>query len=246
MTNLYIGFGLILGAILSPLFLGYANNLSITWVSLISSLGTMLATVSLVIYTKFLTEEARLTRENQIAPHLLVSLEPGRHINFFDFIVENSGNGPAFEVKVDLFPKNVSNSQEARASRIYKEGHFSVSVVRPRQVIRMYYAPWHDIDPKTRTCKLHYKDQLGKSTTLSFEIDLNAYEGFGGLGQDPIEKMAQATERMSQAIERITNGHATMKIESLDQSDVKEREAGMTRLINDQLGKENDSFSDWT
>ena len=89
------------------------------WTSIIVAGGTMVATIVLACFTIVLARATRQLAQASAEPRVTATIQQNLwSMKHCDFIVENSGNAPAYDVVVAITPEPSSMRIVATANRL--------------------------------------------------------------------------------------------------------------------------------
>lgn len=166
----------------------------------ISSFLLMLLTAALVYYTMALAREAKLTREQSVAPAIFIHFEPCKASTMhLDLVIENSGTGGAYDVEI---VDEANNAVEGKP--INDLPFLSPHALKPKQQIRHFIGSYAELQELTFEFKATCKSSSGKEYRQDFTVCPGTLLGLGKLGEEPSLKIANAVEKISQDINALT------------------------------------------
>jgi len=187
----------------------------------LTSLCTVVLTICYVVLTRRLVEEARLTREEQSKPKLLVAITPRDDcLSWMDMIVTNIGNGFAHEVQFRVdpdLPLGYKNS-ENKDVMLSDVGFIAkgLTTFAPRQTFQFFLTSlFDDFDGKMNrpiTVTASYKDAIGKSQTDTFVLDFAQFKHISQLGDPPMETIATSLKEMQKDVHNLATVWSSISV----------------------------------
>ncbi|WGY04330.1 hypothetical protein QI633_11290 [Nocardioides sp. QY071] len=160
------------------------------WVTAISTLGTGIATVGLVVVAQRTfggaADQLRLLQEQaqrDSRPYVTVRAVPGLHgAGFWDLVVENFGKSAAYEVTVDagpITPRDANDHISERLADYLATPRTLVPGARERVMWRSEDAPSMGVTesgaPAAVTCRLSYRNEQLDQFEETYPLDLMGY-----------------------------------------------------------------------
>jgi hypothetical protein len=174
-----------------------------------------LSTVVYALLTWRLVAETRKLREAQFEPNVLVYVQPKEDlISWLDIIVENTGLGPAYDVRLTIKPDIERPSGDALGGM----GWFTkgISLLAPRYQLRQGYTFMvHDTEQKLsvpRTVTVTYRNSGGKERVAEYVIDLSEMKGLRQNGTPPAYASAKSLEKLAKAVERMSSDLSKIRV----------------------------------
>lgn len=173
-----------------------------TW----SMIITAAATIALGFFTWVLARETRRLSRATAQAHIVATLEPNVWaINHMDLIVTNTGNATAHDVGVEFSPElenyNNANSRERPLRH--------VSLLKPGQSTTSYVGEHTLYSDKTYQVTTSWKHRPTdrRLQSLSYELSMRDYEGFGSLGaRSPLIQIAEQLKHLREDWQWVPRG----------------------------------------
>lgn len=206
-------------------------------VTLVFSGIVTLSTVVYAFLTWKLVSETQLLRKAQTGPHIGVYLRPSdAWVNIFDLVIENHGNGPAYNIKWDAGPDLEAQSQKG-VHLDYLANLNGLTYMAPGQRIQSFFGSAVDLlkhtPPPSVTVNVAYADAQGVEYKSTYVLDPARYEGQSRVGGHPEHEMAKALTELSKLLKQVVGGSRlkvlTMTEEQLREQDERVREARAER-----------------
>ena len=206
----------------------------LSWATVLSSGVTALFTVVLAICTWFLFAATRRMAEAMREPHVVAAFEPSR-VSFMhlDFLVENTGTGPAYDVQLVFDPplKRLRDNDEIDLP------FNPISVLRPGQSLRNYIGEGHKFLKLSYKISISWKNAPTAKSRMTNNHDLNFahYENFMRLGgEDPSVKIAKEIEKIQKSMDRLGKRSNKFKVDIYTNGDREREEAELEQHWNSQ------------
>jgi len=165
-----------------------------------------IATVFYVRLTRKLVNETMELRKAQIQPQLFISILPrDPEVWIVDMIIENVGNGAAYNVKM-----NPSKNFEMRSEREFNNIGFiknGYNYFAPHQRLKFFFTNLVDNKKQKEDVKftidLSYQDQYGKTYSSEHRVDLSEFYGLPRYDNPPIYDLANSLMKIEKSINLI-------------------------------------------
>lgn len=195
-------------------------------IQLAAAIVTAVATVVLGFVTWVLARETKVLSRATAQAHVTATLEPNQwSINFLDIVVENSGNAPAYEIKVEFDPELPNFEGEKRES---KAPLSSISLLRPGQAMQSNLCPVAPIVDKTYrvTISWSHRPRAKRRETLSYDLSMQDFEGLGHLGaRTPFTQIAEQLKKLREDWQNVARGNNRIKTDTFSGADRAEERA---------------------
>lgn len=189
------------------------------WVTGAATIVTAIATGVLAWVTWLLWKATNRMAAATSEPYVVATLEPNRwSFIHLDLVLENTGNGPAFDVRIEFSP---AISRE-RGGSTDVQPLDRVAVIRPGQVLRDYLSKGSDFLEKSYRVSLSWKTSptARERVTNDYDLDIKHYDRFIQLGgNDPLFQIAQEMKRLREAVDPVMRGQRKTKADIYTQSD---------------------------
>jgi hypothetical protein len=163
-------------------------------------------------------------REVETEPDISVIVQPRKEfINFIDLIIENIGNGPAYNISFEVSKDFIIPSDEKLSELpIMKK----IEYMTPSQKIQFFLASMIDDkdNPKKFTITANYENKNGKEYTSEYIVDFNKFKGLTQLGKPDSYKIANNIEKIRKDFHNLYTGFKRLKIETYNKEDRKEEQ----------------------
>jgi hypothetical protein len=190
--------------------------------------------------------EARILREEQARPHVVVYFEPSQASTMhLDLVVENVGHTAARDVCVRFEPPLVStmdNAEFARADPYFlREG---IPTLPPGIAYRMLFESGperfqRDDLPRRYVATVSFADRRGERESDKYVLDLDTFYGYEALTIYGEHHTAKALREIAQSLKRWTTHGNGVKIYAVDEDSLQARWAKEAELR--MQGKEQDN-----
>jgi hypothetical protein len=147
-------------------------------ISALLTLATITLTYLTVLANWKAVKEMRLTRLDQASPNITVYLERDLTYHVVNLIVENSGNGTAFDIKfksnpiIDIYP---DEEHPLSKSALFNKGIKTLSPHYKNKVL--FYWGGRELVDVVYKIDVEYKDVNGRLYTGQFELDIKQFDG---------------------------------------------------------------------
>jgi len=186
------------------------------------SLGfSFIVAISTVIYaflTWRLTRETIAMKKAQTEPKIAFFLERCRvAFHFFDLVIKNIGLGPAYEVTFKIleeFP--IRDNKKLSEIDFIKEG---ISYMPPDYAVRTYLLSFlgeknYENITKNIKIEIKYKNSNREQITEIIDLNMSQFKGIQGLGEDPLNKIAQNIESISKNVDHLASGYRHLTVDT--------------------------------
>jgi hypothetical protein len=156
---------------------------------------TVILTGAYVYLSKQLLDESRVQRRPSICAY--VSIDE-KNFGLLDLIIENTGKGPALELKFEI----AVDTPSALSVVISKVGavQHGIKYLAPGQRYRTHIASSFEGGPelwKSRfEIRASYRDRHGKGLEDVCPIDTQMFEGVTKIGRDDLQRIADSMEKI--------------------------------------------------
>lgn len=191
-----------------------------TWINWLNSNSAAITAAASVVltgitaYYAFLTwhlvQENRELREEHNRPRVAIATSLHEaHINIVHLVIENIGQGPAYEVKFDTNRDvRLSQGRSLREVGLFKGG---VRFLPPRQRLELFLhnavGAVDDFKSSPLEITVRYKDSVGREASPEkFVIDLSEYENLRKAGKPPLYKLADSLEELNKNLSSFLRG----------------------------------------
>ncbi len=221
-TNLLIALGFFLGCTATVAIVAFQKtsdaSLNLDNLGKIATFLVAPLTLGLVALTGILARETRAMWVQNRRPHVVVSIEPHRYINFVELIVENVGQGPAFDINTLIAP-DMTVRRNGKDVSLGSISLLCLPLLKPSQRVATFLGRWNEISPERAVAKVTCRDSLGQNLQFENVIDLASYKSIVTLGENSADKAAKELEKLRTAIESFVSGRAHPSINVLSTHD---------------------------
>ena len=153
---------------------------------------TVLAAIALVWVTRTLAKETRRMAD-AAQPFVTATIEWNAWSNkHCDFVLQNTGSAPAFDVEVRVTPTIRSDLRKDLGMPLQK-----VSILRPSQTMRSYLGTAEEVGNEAHRVELEWRHKPGAKRTLSVAYDHYLPRGISRLGpSSPEAQIAQQVKKI--------------------------------------------------
>jgi hypothetical protein len=170
--------------------------------------GIAIFTLIYVGGTLLMWLEMRATRKRMDKPNIQLSLEPQvRWGNLFDLIVENLGNVPVYDLKLEIKPSGLKTIGERKLDELnlFK---IPIPVFGMGQKIKTlaidYVGFIHGDQPKQISLIAKYKTDNKKYLTQQYDFDLQIYEGMSASSESSLKDVVEAVNKLTDEVKIIS------------------------------------------
>lgn len=186
-------------------------------VTAILTAGLLLLTAVLAYFTARLAVEAKKSREASAKPEVFVSIEPGRWMHLFDIVVENCGKGPAHDLTIDPI-EDCEIDDNGKKLKLSEIGILRVPVLKNGQRLSSFLAPYGKIPFKKASFRIVFFDSFKNRYEHVQTVDFAVYDHVSRLGAPPLEEMADALKKVSDALKSAVFS-GKMRVDVYDRQD---------------------------
>ena len=186
-----------------------------------------IATIVYALLTRNLVRETIKMRESQTEPNISVGVQPREEwISFIDFVVQNIGLGPAYDIKFEIQYEGDSEAKKV-LSQVYflKNG---VNYLSPSQKIQFFLLSlaenYEENIATSFKIQVFYKNHIGKRYNKEYIIDFSEFEGLYQLGEPPLYKISTNIEKIKTDINKLITGINKLKVITIDYKEYQEQQ----------------------
>lgn len=180
---------------------------------LLGTLVTAIATFFLWRVTRTLARETTRMAEASAQPHVVVTLNSNRwSTRHFDLSVDNTGNAPAYDIRISFSPP-LPNREPRDAARTIP--FQNVSVLKPGQGLSSYVADYKALENRSFFVEISWlKNSAGSERqTNSYTLSFADFEGIVLIGEDPVVKMSRHLEKLEKDLALLTQGQRHLQVD---------------------------------
>ncbi len=206
----------------------------LSWLNTNSSAVTAVATILLVVITAIyvwltgrLVHENRELRMASNRPDIGVSIGLHEaHINIINLLIENIGNGPAYNVRLIADrPFKVHGDRDINDVGPFKSG---IALLARGQRMEIFLenaiGNYDRLKQETFAIKATWADATGLTYDRLFEIRFDEYNNVTRIGTPPLYSIASDLEKLQKAATRIASGQSRLKVISESAAEALQRE----------------------
>jgi len=155
------------------------------------------------------------SRQKLDEPNIQISLEPQvRWGNFFDLIVENLGNVPAYDLKLSIEPSGLKTIGDKKLEDL-NLFHKLIPVFGVRQKIKTFAIAYVDFinsdQPKKISLTAEYKTKDNDSRVQSYDFDMDVYLKMSCESEKSLTDVAKQIERLADAVSEFSKINKNIK-----------------------------------
>ena len=192
----------------------------------------MVATIVLAWFTFVLARATRRLAHASSRPLVSATIQPNLwSMMHCDFVVENSGNAPAYDVSVAITPE----PKQAEARGKSEPPLRSISILRPGQEMKSFFADMRDVLDREFEIEVSWKRDPKHHMRESVIYCHRLPEGISRLGAwSPEIEIAESLKHLREDWQQFARGQRKLKIDSYDKSDREEERQRIDRLTASQ------------
>lgn len=198
---------------------------------LLVAAATAAATIALVWVTGVLARETKRLSNLSSQPFVVAAIEPSPWaINHVEIVVENSGNGAAFDIKVVIDPE--VEQAELREKRGFALPFKNISLLRPSQTLRSYLCEAKGVLETEFTIEVSWGaiPQDKHRQSLKYTYDMKNLANLTQLGaSSPAIQVAQQIKHMREDWRAIANGTRKLRVDTFTNEGRREEGASAPR-----------------
>lgn len=215
-------------------------NSNIGLLTIIFSGVVAISTVVYAILTAHLVSETKKLRKIQIEPEIAVYILPRKEwINFIDIIIENIGQGPAYNIKFH-FDKSlkVLKDKDIKRINILNKG---IHYMAPKQKINFFITSMiENFEEKSKlviNVIVKYKSLNNKNYESKYILDFSQFLGVIQLGEPPLYKISKNIEAIKKDIHSLSTGFHKLKVYTYNSKDRSNEKKEIDELYQQQKKK---------
>lgn len=200
-------------------------------VTLLSSLALTFFTWRLVVLTRSLANETKLTRLQKERADVQLAVEPHpEHLNAVELVIANVGAAAARGVEISvrvIMPEGDKAIREPRNLRL--------DALLPGSRHRLFVGSFLELKASgTVIAEVTYSDSLGRHDE-KIKQPLSGWSGFGKLGSEPGYEAAKALSKIANTIDQ-WNGFRRLAVDVYDTEDRRRSGAEVRTWLQGQQG----------
>jgi hypothetical protein len=172
---------------------------------------TAVATLALVYFTSVLARETRRLSAATSQPFVIATLELNqwstRHI---DLRLENTGNAPAFDVRVKTDPQIGQNEPSPKGGI----GMNEIDVLRPAQQVSSYVSEASEAMEHSYRVTVQWRRMPNAKDIeeINYNLDMSKYKKMSRLGaSSPLHQIAEEVKRSRENWESVVRGQRRLR-----------------------------------
>jgi hypothetical protein len=188
------------------------------WALIIAAIGTIATAFASVLNWRLLRETA-LMRQAQTEPAISLHLERGSHISFLNLVIQNYGQGPAFDLRSEVAPS---------PKELEKHGVVPNSLtllnefehLAPKQRVNTFFGSAIELlasNCPPITVAVRYKNGQGADRVERYTLNPCQFSGITECGDSPEGSMAKSLEKIAKEFGRVTSGGRVRVIGTVDE-----------------------------
>lgn len=195
----------------------------------------------LAYYTMVLAKEAKKTREQDLEPNIVVTIEPYEGASFHAYlIIENVGKGVAYDVLIDEHDNQIFK-YEKREFKLSDLAFMKLKVLKPGQKIEHHVGMFKDFPSRTFKFNVTSKDALGKLVQCSNDVDVNCYYDRIKFNDKGIDDLVGAVQKIESHLNHITTGFRRLKVDAFNAEDREEERKELEERFKQQREQKSES-----
>lgn len=164
-------------------------------------------TALLAYFTFILAREAKKTREENLAPNIVVTIEPSNVANNHAvLVIQNVGNGVAYDVNVIEKAKTIIK-EEVRingSDYILNDLAFmKLKVLKPNQKIEHSIGQFINLPVREFKFDISMKNSYGKRVICSNQVDVNCYYDAIVFNEKKIDDLVKILDKINKSINNL-------------------------------------------
>ncbi|WP_299624543.1 hypothetical protein [uncultured Tateyamaria sp.] len=188
------------------------SSTTVAWV-------TSLSTAVLAVLTFFLAKATTNMAAASSSPQVVASIEVNQwSVIHFDLVVENTGNAPAFDIKVDF--ANPPKLSKAKGEVPFPFSR--ISLLRPGQNVTSYLADFQNLKDESYIVNVSWKAKPDAPTrdSLSYQLDMNSVDGVSFLGKpSALIQVAEELKKIRDDWKPVASGNRRLDVDVYSQQD---------------------------
>lgn len=194
----------------------------LSWLNANSSAVTAVATILLVVITaRYVWLTGRLVKENRELrmasnrPDIGISIGLHEaHINIINLLIENIGNGPAYNVRlVADRPFKVHGDRDINDVGPFKSGLALLARGQRMEIfIENAIGNYDRLKHEHFAIEATWADATGSTYERRFDIRFDEYNNVTRIGTPPLYSIASNLEKLQKAATQIASGHSRVKV----------------------------------
>ena len=190
------------------------------WSSIIVPAVTMVATIVLAVFTLVLARATRQLARATSQPRVTATIQPNLwSMVHCDFIVENSGNAPAYDVVVAITPE--PEQDEARGET--EPPLRNISILRPGQEMKSFLTNVESVADQEFKVEVSWERHPRDRTRETISYHHRLPMGISRLGAwSPEIQMAEALKHLREDWQQVAKGQRKLEVDSYDKGDREE------------------------
>ena len=166
-----------------------------------------ITTIAYALITNRMLIETRRLRESQTEPNIFITVEPNeRARSFLNLVIQNIGQGPAFDLKFKVDPDILLGTGEPLSKVNFMIQGFSR--LAPKQRFEFFIANAREVaKDKARTLynlTVFYNDKNRKPYEASYVLDFTEYFGMPHIAKDQYEGVINKLDTIHRDLERVS------------------------------------------
>ena len=176
-------------------------------------------TALLAYFTWILAREAKKTREQQLEPNIVVTIEPHHRVMFYAILViENVGKGIAYDVKIKEKDDQTFQHNEKKF-KINELRFMSPNILKSGQRIEHLVSRFEELPSEVFEFEVNAKDANGKLISVSNMIDVTCYFDRSTFHDKGMEDFVRLFEKFERNFSNVTSGFNRLKVDVFDREE---------------------------
>lgn len=190
-----------------------------------SQIVTALATIALVCFTVVLASATKRMARASSQPLVTATIEPNVwSMMHCDFVVENAGNAPAYDVTVKITPE--PKQSDVRGESVLPLQN--ISVLRPGQEMRSFLSDATDVLDQTYRIEIRWRRRPTDRFVETSAYDHYLPKGMVRLGAgSPEIQIAEQVKKLREDWKHVASGNRKLSVNAFSRAD---REKELQRI----------------
>lgn len=203
----------------------------------IATVVLALLTGLLAYFTWVLSREARKTRQQQLEPNIVVTVEPSELAMFYAFlIIENVGQGVAYDVSIRE-SEDHTFKDEKREFKLNDLAFMNLKVLKPGQKIEHLLGTFENLPSRTFQFDTIAKDAVGRKVKCSNTVDVNCYYDRRKFNEKTMDDLVNSLKKIEDHFGHLASGFRRLKVETYDKEEREEEQKQREEHLKQQREK---------
>ena len=198
------------------------------WTSIIVPGVTMVAAIVLAWFTFVLARATRQLARASEEPRVTATTQPNLwSMMHCDFIVENSGDAPAYDVVVAITPEPQQDGARGNSEPPLR----NISVLRPGQEMKSFLSDFENVADEEFKVEVTWKRHPRERTRETISYIHRLPKGISRLGAwSPEIQIAEALKHLREDWQQVAKGQRKLKVDGYDKDDREEERQAIEQI----------------